>query len=512
MNEISFSDLFVLDLANNHQGDVEHGRTIIRQLGDVARDNGVRAAIKFQFRDLDTFIHPSAVDNTDYSHIGRFLSTRLDWDAFADLKQEVTKSGMLSICTPFDEASVQRIIDMDFDYIKIASCSARDWPLLEAAARAYMSVIVSTGGLHTSSIDDLVSFFEHRGVPHALMHCVSIYPTPADQCQLEFISTLRERYPKHVIGWSTHEDPDELSAVQVAYAKGARMFERHVGLATESIKLNKYSSNPEQIGKWFKSWHHVRELCGSEDTKMVTEQESQSLESLQRGIYCRRNVKRDSIIERDDVEFAMPWRPGQIPSGKFVKGMVATKPLKVGGPVLDADVTRPPAPKKKVIKDSIHEVKALLNRAHVVLNSEFQVEFSHHYGVDKFREIGALIINCINREYCKKIIVQLAGQRHPAHFHKRKEETFQVLYGILESELDGHRKTLHPGETLLIQPGVWHKFWTDTGCVFEEISTTHYNDDSIYNDRRINEMERSARKTVVENWGRWEIDDKIDAN
>jgi N-acetylneuraminate synthase len=156
-----------------------------------------------------------------------------------------------------------------------------------------------------------------------------------------------------------------------------------------------------------------------------------------------------------------------------------------------------------VLKSAVHEVKALLNEASVELNSDFQLEFSHHYGMENFREVGALIINCINREYCKKIIVQLPGQKHPVHFHKRKEETFQILHGVLETEVDGHRRTLHPGETALVQPGVWHRFWTDTGCVFEEVSTTHYNNDSVYNDRRINEMQREQRKTVAEHWGRF---------
>ena len=44
-----------------------------------------------------------------------------------------------------------------------------------------------------------------------------------------------------------------------------------------------------------------------------------------------------------------------------------------------------------------------------------------------------MLINVINREYCKKVLVQLAGQMHPWHFHKRKEETFLVLWGELES-------------------------------------------------------------------------------
>ena len=163
-----------------------------------------------------------------------------------------------------------------------------------------------------------------------------------------------------------------------------------------------------------------------------------------------------------------------------------------------------PAPSPiSVLKNAVHEVKALLNEASVELNSDFQLEFSHHYGMENFREVGALIINCINREYCKKIIVQLPGQKHPVHYHKRKEETFQILHGVLETEVDGRRRTLHPGETALVQPGVWHRFWTDTGCVFEEVSTTHYNNDSVYNDRRINEIQREQRKTVAEHWGRF---------
>ena len=111
----------------------------------------------------------------------------------------------------------------------------------------------------------------------------------------------------------------------------------------------------------------------------------------------------------------------------------------------------------------------------------------------------------VNRAYCKKIIVQLPGQKHPPHFHKTKEETFQVLHGTLIANVDGHRWVLNPGQTLLIQPGAWHSFWTETGCVFEEISTTHMNNDSFYKDKRINSVERDERKTLVDHWGRFQV-------
>jgi N-acetylneuraminate synthase len=101
--------------------------------------------------------------------------------------------------------------------------------------------------------------------------------------------------------------------------------------------------------------------------------------------------------------------------------------------------------------------------------------------------------------------VQLPGQRHPLHYHKLKEETFQVLHGELNVMVDGYRKKLSPGEIHLVLPGVWHGFWTDTGCVFEEVSTTHHNNDSVYRDKDIQNLERHERKTIVDHWGRYQL-------
>ena len=35
------------------------------------------------------------------------------------------------MCTPFDEKSVDNIVALDFDFIKVMSCCATDWPLLK---------------------------------------------------------------------------------------------------------------------------------------------------------------------------------------------------------------------------------------------------------------------------------------------------------------------------------------------------------------------------------------------
>ena len=52
-----FDELFVLELANNHLGDLQRGLKIIGDYSQMVRFNNVRAAIKLQLRDIDTFIH-----------------------------------------------------------------------------------------------------------------------------------------------------------------------------------------------------------------------------------------------------------------------------------------------------------------------------------------------------------------------------------------------------------------------------------------------------------------------
>ena len=122
------------------------------------------------------------------------------------------------------------------------------------------------------------------------------------------------------------------------------------------------------------------------------------------------------------------------------------------------------------------------------------------YGLRRFREYGAVIITCINREYAKKLVVQLPRQKHPYHFHKQKEETFQLIAGALEIVKDGEPHSMKPGDTLLVAPNEWHKFHTLDGCIVEEVSTTHHNSDSFYEDPAIARLDRAQRKTGVDNW------------
>ena len=254
--------LFIFELANNHMGDVEHGIRVIREFAAVARDFDFRFAFKLQFRELDTFIHPAFKDRMDIKYIKRFSETRLDRDQTRRLVDEIKANGFMAMCTPFDEPSVDRIVEDGFDILKIASCSFTDWPLLEKIAAANLPIIGSTAGVECADMDNVVAFLTHRDKDFALMACVAQYPTPNASLQLNQIDVLKQRYPQLRIGHSTHEDPNETVPVAMAIAKGAALFEKHVGVPTDVYALNNYSANPDQARAWLTAARKAFEIAG----------------------------------------------------------------------------------------------------------------------------------------------------------------------------------------------------------------------------------------------------------
>ena len=104
-NEI-FEDLFVLEMASNHQGSVERGLKIISAFSKVARFNNVRTAIKLQFRDIDNFVHKDFVGRDDIRYVKRLADTKMSKEDFGILVEAIRKSGCIPMSTPFDEKSV----------------------------------------------------------------------------------------------------------------------------------------------------------------------------------------------------------------------------------------------------------------------------------------------------------------------------------------------------------------------------------------------------------------------
>lgn len=321
-----FENLFVLEMANNHWGSVDRGLKLIRDYGSVVRFNNVKAAIKLQFRDVDSFIHESYRGNEDMRYIKKTEATKLTRDEFAILVAEIRRVGCIPMATPFDERSVDLCVQFDFPIIKVASSDVNDWPLLEKIASTRLPVIVSSGGATEKDLDDVVTFFEKRGIALAINHCVSLYPSEDDELELNQIDYLRCRYPDHVIGFSTHEHRDWEASLYLSFAKGARTWERHVDIDDGGIPVSPYCSLPAQIDTWFRAFHKAQEMCGgSGDTRRVLPRaEIEYLDALVRGVYARHPLEPGYVFDSStfsrDFYLAIPLQKGQLSCREVMNG------------------------------------------------------------------------------------------------------------------------------------------------------------------------------------------------
>jgi sialic acid synthase SpsE/mannose-6-phosphate isomerase-like protein (cupin superfamily) len=487
---------FVLEMANNHMGDVKHGLKIIDEFYKVTKKFPFKFGFKLQYRDLNTFIHKDLKHRNDIKYIKRFNETKLTKKDFRSLILKMRKRNFIPICTPFDEASVDNIVKDNFDIIKVASCSFNDWPLLEKISKTNKPIIASTAGATLEEIGRVVNFFRNRNKEFALMHCVAEYPTPSNKLNLNRLKFLVNKFPKINIGYSTHEDPADSNILPIAITMGANIFEKHVGYETEKYPLNRYSSSPLQVNRWLKAATETYKKIGDENKIFnKNENEINSLTSLKRGVFLKKSIKANKKIEINDVYFAFPPQKNQITTDKFSKysHFLTTKNISKDGALTKANSKVNNT--RKIIENIVETTKKLLKKSNQFLKGQYDFEISHHYGLEKFFKYGLVMLTILNREYCKKILIILPGQTHPEQWHVKKEETFHILYGIINLKLNGKSKEYGAGSLITIKPKTKHEFSSKLGSVIEEISTTHFKKDSFYTDKKI--MKNSNRKISI---------------
>ena len=336
INRDIFDELFVLELANNHWGDINRGLRIVKEFATVVRYNNMRAAIKLQFRDVDNFIHKDFRNRADIRYVKKTLDTQMSREDFATLVEAIRRGGCLRMATPFDEASVDMCVELGIDIIKIGSSDITDWVLLEKIAKAHRPVIVSTGGSSLKDMDDMVTFFDNRAIPLAINHCVSLYPSEDSELQLNQIDFLKRRYPGHTIGFSTHEYTDWTSSVMIAYAKGARTFERHIDIKTDDKSFSPYCSTPEQVAQWFQAFRKAKEMCGYPGTERAVppKKEIEYLDALVRGVYARRDLPAGHVLTPDDYYLAIPLQKGQLSCRELLNDLTLSQNCAQDAPLM----------------------------------------------------------------------------------------------------------------------------------------------------------------------------------
>ena len=494
-NHNIFQKLVILEMANNHMGDLSHAFKIIKTYKKFQKKFNFKFAFKLQYRHLGTFIHKSFKNRNDLHYIKRFNDTKLSNNQFNKIINFIKKNNFYTIATPFDEKSVDLILKQNLDYIKVASCSFDDWPLLEKISTTEKPLVLSTAGASLNTIDNVVSFLKNRDKNFCLMHCVGQYPTPKAKLNLARIKLLKNRYEDVPIGYSTHEDPNDFVSIKVAISQGASTFEKHVGLPTKDYDINKYSLSPDQCNRWLSSMSDTFRSLSSSNINII---EKQSLNSLRRGIFLKKKYEKNKNINKKDLYFAFPCINGQLTANDLSKYtfLISKKNIQKDTALMVKDIKI--VNSRNLIFKYLTRIKKLILKSNIIYPKNSKLEISHHYGIENFLRYGLSMITIVNRKYCKKILILLPGQTHPTQYHKIKEETFNIVYGKMILYLDNKKQICKPGDIVTIKNNVKHKFSTENGCIIEEISTTHNISDSFYEDKIINNNKN--RKTVLNYW------------
>lgn len=499
--------LVILELANNHMGDVKHAIKIISRYFKICKPyfNKIDFAIKFQFRNLETYVH-SDYSKDNHPQVKRFVETKLsskEWKKIISLAKKRFKK---IICTPFDENSVDRLIHLKFDYLKIASCSCDEWPLLEYIAKnaKKKKIICSLGGADLNQIKKTISFFKNRKTNINFLYCVAKYPTEPNELNLAYFAELRGLFGDQILGFSTHEDPNDQISGVIAYSMGARIFEKHIALESKVYKSNKYSTSPDQFENWLSNLVQSIDRVGSVNNRIkLLTKEKNNLQVFKRGVFLKKNIlKKNTPLKQSDVYFAFPAQKRQLLSNNFSKynDIFLKKKIRVDSPIFLKDVKI--FDNRKFAQKIREKILELISLSKVIIKNNSRLEISHHYGQEKFDKFGLSMLTIHNELYCKKLLFLLPKQVHPKQYHKKKTETFFILFGKIELTIIKNnnivfKKHLKTGETFTIKPYEIHKFVckSNKGSVIEELSTYSSVSDSFYVDKKINN--NLERKTFI---------------
>lgn len=130
-------------------------------------------------------------------------------------------------CSSWDIESQKLMRQFNFQHNKIASAMATNLEFLDCVAKERKKTFISTGMCTMKDIKNAVKIFNKNNCPFVLMHCVSTYPCPTEELNLNMINTLRDIF-KCEVGYSGHEDT--VSPTIVAWLLGAKVIERHITL------------------------------------------------------------------------------------------------------------------------------------------------------------------------------------------------------------------------------------------------------------------------------------------
>lgn len=218
---------FVGEIGINHNGSIENAKKLIDMANLCEID-----AIKFQKRTPEICV-PDHKKNEiretpwgDITYLEYKKKIEFGEEEYKQIDEYCRTKNTIWYASPWDLPSVDFLEQFKVPCYKIASAKLTDRELLEKVSKLNKPIFLALGMSTAEEIDKAIKVLKNNDL--VLMHCNSSYPAPDNELNLNFIKTLKTKYPDHIIGYSGHELG--ISASLIAAELGAKVIERHITL------------------------------------------------------------------------------------------------------------------------------------------------------------------------------------------------------------------------------------------------------------------------------------------
>lgn len=326
---VSDEPLVIAEIGVNHDGSVMRALELVEVAAECGAD-----AIKLQVFRAEKLMHASSVfatyqadrcaENSAIEMLKRYELSPADCERVVRAARE---RGLIPLATPFSPSDVDVIRSLDLPAVKIASPDLVNRPLLAKAAALGRPVIVSAGAANTEEITTFQQWMSEWNVEYALLHCVSSYPTPADEANLCWIGELAEQCGVPV-GYSDHTQ--EVAAGALAVAAGAVIIEKHLTYDRGAQGPDhSASADPQQFAEYVRLIRLAKRLRGTSGKRVLAIEQDVRTVSRQSLVLCR-DLRAGQVLREEHLTVQ---RPGTgIPAALIAQaiGKKVKRPLKAG--------------------------------------------------------------------------------------------------------------------------------------------------------------------------------------
>ena len=229
LNKLKLKKPFLIaEIGINHNGSLNLAKKLI----DMAKDCGFDA-VKFQKRNPDISTpekQKQIIRSTPWGEISYLkYKKKLEFNLtqYKEIDRYCKKRKIIWFASAWDTESQKFLRKFKFKYNKVASAMLTNHALLKEIAKERKTTFISTGMSTYKDIATAIKIFKMKKCKFILMHCVSTYPCPIENLNLNMIITLKNKF-KCDVGYSGHEST--VSPSIIAFLLGANYIERHITL------------------------------------------------------------------------------------------------------------------------------------------------------------------------------------------------------------------------------------------------------------------------------------------